>query len=57
MIAFFMISIVGGILKFLIALLKDEVETLDVVALAYGVLVFVLMAFYYLDTGIDVLDF
>ena len=47
MLVFFLLTVVGGFLKFIISYFKDEIETIDVIA----------TIIYYCATGENVFDF
>jgi hypothetical protein len=56
MLIFFLLTVVGGFLKFLVSYLKDEVEILDVIALIYSVGFLVAAVAYYFYSGENIFE-
>lgn len=57
MLTFFIISIVGGVLHFLVCLQKDEeISTLDVIGFVITVVIFIAAIVWWFNTGEDPLE-
>tara|TARA_R100000935_G_scaffold58225_1_gene94460 strand:+ start:170 stop:346 length:177 start_codon:yes stop_codon:yes gene_type:complete len=57
MLVFFLLTVVGGFLKFIISYFKDEIETIDVIAVVYSIGLLIATIIYYCATGENVFDF
>jgi uncharacterized membrane protein YdbT with pleckstrin-like domain len=53
MFTFIIISVIGGILKFIYGVMTNELDWLDIVALLYAIGISIAMIIYYNNTGID----
>ncbi len=51
MLTFFILTIIGGILKFIVSLKNNEVDVLDILALIYAIGAFIAMTIYYINNG------
>jgi hypothetical protein len=53
MFTFIIITVIGGILKFIYGVMNNELDWLDIVALLYAIGISIAMIIYYNNTGVD----